>query len=209
MMMQMVKDEKGRKDAAYTYRPIQSIDFELCKEPNWAGIRKIRIYGGENGEREAGHPSLFPTSLLVPQGKDLVIHFKTPVDDTHFYGIWLEFTPNPDGSTVEQADADIPVSYFPNPRDEKGDYELTSFIGQDMMAFESQGRLFDRPNALIGSSDRGVLMFRNLLKEQIKVVQEGGTPAGVFYDPALNDIIRFVIHDGQARMARKMEAAAE
>lgn len=208
MMVKKLGLEEGLRQAAYTYRPIKDIDFELCKEANWAGIRKIRVYGGDKGERETGHPSLFPNALLVPQGKDIVIHFKTPIDDEHMYALWLEFTPNEDGSIVEQADADIPVSYVPSPRDADGEYELTSFIAQDMMAWETQGPVFDRNKSLLSTSDRGVVMFRRLLNEQIEVVRRGGTPAGVFYDPALNDIIRFQVHDGQARMAREMDTAS-
>jgi len=34
----------------------------------------------------------------------------------------------------------------------------------------------------LGAGDRGIVMFRRLLKEQIEIVQKGGDPMGVIRD---------------------------
>jgi 5,5'-dehydrodivanillate O-demethylase oxygenase subunit len=68
--------------AAYFYRPIEAYDFELVKEELWAGVRKVRSFGGEQGETELGHPLIFPCILMAPQRQFIVMHFRVPVDDT-------------------------------------------------------------------------------------------------------------------------------
>ena len=57
------------------------------------------------------------------------------------------------------------------------------------MAWETQGGLTDRSQEHLGTSDRGILILRRLLKEQIDTVANGGEPIGVVRDPAKNNII--------------------
>ena len=57
------------------------------------------------------------------------------------------------------------------------------------MAWETQGGLTDRSQEHLGTSDRGILILRRLLKEQIDIVAKGGEPIGVIRDPGKNQII--------------------
>jgi 5,5'-dehydrodivanillate O-demethylase len=199
------------KEGGYYYRPIEKYDFEVVNEPAWSGIRKIRHYGGDRPEKERGHPAIFPNMLLVPQGTKLVMHFRVPVDDEHTYIIWSEFSPSEDGAVVHQREEDIPVNYFTDWVQPDGSYDLTTFMRHDQMAWETQGRVYDRTEELLGVSDRGIVMLRNQLKQQILAVQQGKEPLGVVRDPKLNEMINFTLSDGQARMARaamRAEAAA-
>jgi 5,5'-dehydrodivanillate O-demethylase oxygenase subunit len=198
---------KSAADAAYYYRPIEGYDFELCKEPTWAGIRKTRIFGGDRPEREVGHPAIFPNILLNPQGKRIATHWRVPMDDERTYIIWCEFTPTDDGRDVVQRDEEIPVFYVADGLQENGERDLTCFQTQDQMAWETQGPIFDRSTELLGRSDRGIVMFRNLLRQQIEAVRAGHEPVGVIRDPRLNQIISFNLSRGQAEMARALEAA--
>src|SRR5207248_5548039 len=70
-----------------------------------------------------------------------------------------------------------------------GEYDLTNFINQDHMAWETQGPIYDRGNEHLGASDRGIAMYRQMLREQIEIVQQGGEPMGLVRDPARNQII--------------------
>jgi 5,5'-dehydrodivanillate O-demethylase oxygenase subunit len=204
MLKRQGLNERAR---AYFDRPITDYDFVLCREPTWTGVRKSRVFGGDRPERELGHPAIFPNILMNPQGSQLVTHWRVPVDDSHTMIIYGEFQPNDDGAIEEQAESDIPVKYLPHPGRPDGEYELTTFIAQDLMAWETQGPIFDRSTELLGRSDRGIVMFRNLLKQQIEAVQAGKEPAGVIRDPALNEIITFALSEGQARTVREMAAA--
>ena len=59
------------------------------------------------------------------------------------------------------------------------------------MAWETQGSITDRTQEHLGVSDRGIVIFRKLLKEQIEIVRRGGEPMGIIRDPARNKIIEF------------------
>jgi hypothetical protein len=54
------------------------------------------------------------------------------------------------------------------------DYEAQ--VGQGAVTFHSEERL--------AATDRGVVMFRRKLREQIETVRRGGDPIGVVFDPA-------------------------
>lgn len=202
------EQKKWAADIAYFGRPIEATEFQLCREPAWTGIRKIRTYGGDKPEKEAGHPAIFPNILIAPQAKFITTHFRVPVDDTHTAIYWVEFLPSENGSSVEQKDEDIPVTVMDHPLQANGDYRLDHFVYQDMMAWETQGAIADRTTELIGMGDRGVVMFRNLLREQIAKVEAGEDPEGVVRNPALNNSIEFVFSSGQSQMARQIASSA-
>ena len=48
------------------------------------------------------------------------------------------------------------------------------------MAWETQGPIADRTVERLGVSDMGIAIWRRLLHEQIKIVQDGGDPMCVF-----------------------------
>ena len=198
--------EAYKAEVAYFDRPIEEYDFELCHEPAWTGIRKKRKFGGEKVEQESGNPAMFPNILFAPHGTQIVIHLRMPIDDTHTYIFWFEFTPTKDGSAVEQTDDEIPVSYVPHPLRPDGEYDLTTFPKQDQMAWETQGPIVDRESELLGATDRGITMFRKLLRENIERVERGEDPDGVIRDPAINECISFNVSSGQATMRRRLEA---
>ena len=50
----------------------------------------------------------------------------------------------------------------------------------------------DRAKEHLGEGDRGVIMFRKLLREQILAVQNGDNPVGVSRDPAKDETIRMI-----------------
>lgn len=199
--------KKWAPDLAYFGRPIENIDFALCREPAWTGIRKVRTYGGDRPEKEHGHPAIFPNILIAPQAKFLTIHFRVPIDDTHTAIYWVEFLATDDGSQVDQPDEAIPVEIMEHPLQPDGEYQLHNFVYQDQMAWETQGAIADRTTELLGASDRGVVMYRDLLRQNIRKVQEGLEPDGVVRNPAINDIIRFSFSTGQAQVAKEMAAA--
>lgn len=202
MLSELNAQGKGDQAAiAYYSRPIEKFEFEVCREPAWIGIRKIREFGGEQPTRELGHPAIFPNILINPQVGRVVMHFRTPIDDEHTYIVWAEFTPSDDGSAVQQAESDIQVTYMPHPLHPDGEYDLTTFVNHDLMAWETQGPIYDRTDELLGSSDRGITLFRKMLREEIEKVQAGEDPGGVIRDPALNVSIPVgAAAAGQARL---------
>jgi 5,5'-dehydrodivanillate O-demethylase len=70
---------------------------------------------------------------------------------------------------------------------------MTELIdGQDLMVWTTQGPVAERPLERLGESDKGVILYRRLLKQQMELVQDGGEPMNVFRDPAGNQRLSFV-----------------
>jgi 5,5'-dehydrodivanillate O-demethylase oxygenase subunit len=180
------------------------------------GIMKRRITPsstpGKPPEVEQ-HPLVFPTYLrLVPSISSLraldahqtlddeerklrYVHdmdFRTPIDDTHTMEYRLCFLPSARGMS---ADADPPFERSPF-KDDDGKFRLDIIPAQDALAWESQGAIADRTREHLGAADRGIIMFRKLIREQIERVQRGEDPLGVIRDPAQNVCIDLdVIHE--------------
>ena len=149
--------------------------FEFYRTPY--GMMKRRIY--KTGLVDE-HPLIFPN--ILRQGNATQI--RVPVDDTHTYIVFVRFTATPDGSNVED-DSDPPVTYmepYKTPADKRhpyAHYTMHDVQPEDMAMWETQGEIVDRSTEHLSYSDRGVVMFRRLLKENIEKVQMGLDPLGV------------------------------
>ena len=185
---------KGIAAGQYYLRPILNYEFEPFE---W-GIIKRRTYGGENPETEAGHPLLFPNALRVPTGPFHAVHWRMPIDDEHTQIFEVEFSDTPDGSDADQPEEDIRVEYLPSGMTEDGEYDMLTFPSQDKMAYETAGAIYDRTVEHLGASDRGIALYRKMLREQLAIVEAGGDPMALVWDPSQNEIIRFATSRGQA-----------
>ena len=158
------------------------------------------------------HPLVFPTTLRhVARFKEdagLYRHnmqIRVPVDDTHTQVYRVQFIPNStDRSPLDQ---DPPFEYCPL-KGPDGRYDMKSVPAQDSMAWETQGRITDRTQENLGASDKGVIMFRKLLKEQIDIVRSGGDPLGVIRDPDKNKIIEFDVINERVGLYGKRKPSA-
>jgi 5,5'-dehydrodivanillate O-demethylase len=185
---------KGNKDyVPFHYQQLSKIDFELVVQPNWAGIQKQRIFAGDDAAVEAPHPLIFPNILFVPVRTGYAMHFRTPIDDFNTQVFQFRFSPTADGSLAEQPE-EPPVEYV-GTKNANGEFHLDHFASQDHMAWETQGPLADRAKEHLGEADRGIIMFRKLLRDQIQAVQNGDDPIGTNRDPAKDAVIR-LIHEG-------------
>ena len=64
-------------------------------------------------------------------------------------------------------------------------------INQDTIAWIGQGAITDRENEHLGRSDIGIIKLRQRLFEDIKKVQDGEDPSGVFRDPEAAKIVHW------------------
>jgi 5,5'-dehydrodivanillate O-demethylase len=99
------------------------------------------------------------------------------------------FSPTKDGKAAEQPE-DAPIEYV-GTKNPEGEFHLDNFASQDHMAWETQGPISDRAREHLGESDRGIIMFRKLLHEQIPV-QNGGDPIGINVDPNKDEVIQLI-----------------
>ena len=174
------------------------------------GIYKRRIYPGKTpGDPPLvdEHPLIFPTILRIvtpaaggrKNGYRHALQIRVPVDDTHTQVYRVNFVPSVNERSP--ADQDPPHEYRAN-KDENGNYYLHIVGAQDAMAWETQGALTDRTKEHLGYADRGIVMLRKLLKEQIEIVQEGGEPMGLIRDPAKNKMIHIAVMNEKIGLPR-------
>lgn len=157
------------------------IDFELFEY----GIIKRRLLEGQTEEDDdwrIGHPVLFPNILTLTDLGRPSLQIRVPVDDTTTLHYWYITTPRAPGAPPQEA---IPVDEYPY-RHEDGRLIVETTKGQDMMAWITQGPISDRTTEHPVSSDRGVLLYRKLLLENVERVERGEDPLGVIRDPARN-----------------------
>lgn len=161
-------------------------------EPFEHGIIKRRTYTDTTEEDppwKLGHPIIFPNWLRVGTG----FQMRTPIDDAHtmhwHYNVYVP----PTGVKAPTQD-DVPYRDVPL-RHPDGSFAVDYTIGQDTMAWVSQGPIARRDLEKLGESDKGIILYRRMLNEQMDIVERGEEPKNVFLDAGSNEIIE-VVHEG-------------
>jgi 5,5'-dehydrodivanillate O-demethylase len=181
------------RDAAARGAVHHKIGFEVTDY----GVIKRRLVGDETEEDDhwrMGHPIFFPNILWV--GGNL--QFRVPVDDSHTLHMMLSWWPLEPG---EETNAHVPFRHVSFLNDE-GEIELNykvpgtrqlvaSAIAQDQTAWVIEGPIMDRTTEHLGVSDVGIIMFRRMLEDQMRLIEAGeGDPMNTYRDPTVNEIIR-------------------
>jgi 5,5'-dehydrodivanillate O-demethylase len=152
------------------------------------GIMKRRLLEGDPEDADdwrIGHPILFPNILALGGANGPRFEIRVPRDDTHTL-VYHYFTKPVDPSTPPQTE--IPVFEVPY-QHEDGSLVLDTVLGQDMMAWVTPGEIADRSAEHLGTSDKGVILLRKVLNEQLAKVERGEDPMAVVRDPARNQVI--------------------
>ena len=187
---EFLKEQEGIKVAISTRH--LKIDF---KEFEY-GMTKHRLLEGhsEDGDDwKVGHPIVFPNMLAVGNGDEKSRYYsfqmRVPVDDTHTMHLWFNAYVPPQGVEVPKHLLEKVHTYEVPFMDDKGEYIVDNVDGQDMMAWISQGAIADRSLENLGATDKGIVMYRRMLKREMQKVQTGIDPMGIVRDSALNERI--------------------
>jgi 5,5'-dehydrodivanillate O-demethylase oxygenase subunit len=184
------KEQEGVKVAiSAKHEKIDFREFEF-------GITKHRLLAGHSEDSDdwrIGHPIVFPNILAVGNGDEASRYFsfqmRVPVDDTHTLHLWYNAYVPPKGADVPAHLLETVHVYDVPYLDEHGEFIVDNVDGQDMMAWVTQGPIADRTRENLGSSDKGVAMYRRVLRREIKKMQQGQDPMGIVRDPARNQRI--------------------
>ena len=112
------------------------------------------------------------------------VTYCVPVDDHHQLGASIRWIPEDGHDQVSGREKLSPAG-----RQDQS-YEYTQRHPDDKEAVESQGPIALHGLEHLVSSDRGVVMFRSLLRKAIAAVRSGDDPKGIFRDPTQ---ARFVV----------------
>lgn len=151
--------------------------FEFYEAPY--GIIKKRTY--TNGKVDE-HPLIFPN--ILRQGNATQI--RVPMDDAHTNIFFVNFLPVPPNGYNREDPEVIYVAPFKEPVEQLHPFtrfKLDNVLSQDHMVWETQGPFADREHERLATTDRGIVMYRNILKREIEKVQRGEDPMGVLRDP--------------------------
>ena len=144
------------------------------------GVIKRRLLENDTEENEwwrIGHPVLFPNTLRVGQGRSFSFQIRVPIDDTHTHHfVYRVRVPNPGEALPEQGPirVDFENVYKPN-----GRIRADWVLGQDQAAWIIQGPITDRTDEHLGATDVGIILYRKLINEQLKIMEDGGDPINV------------------------------
>jgi 5,5'-dehydrodivanillate O-demethylase len=153
--------------------------FDFIEVPY--GIMKRRVL--KNG-RVDEHPLIFPNILRVGSATQI----RVPVDDTHTQVFIVHFDQSEDGSVPEDQ-GDPPVTYIEPYKTPVGalhpftHFRMDETQAQDHMAWETQGPIADREHERLATSDRGIVMLREMYVREIERMQRGEDPKSVLRDP--------------------------
>jgi 5,5'-dehydrodivanillate O-demethylase len=187
-------NRKHEKPEGMLTPPHVKIDFDVFEY----GIYKRRLIEGQDESDDdwtTGHPILFPNTLVVVSGNGGSYQIRTPIDDTHTLHFLYQIRYLKDGQE-------------PKPFQVKHDYVMYDELGlvvghtvipQDEMAWIAQGPISDRTLEHLATSDKGVILYHNIILEQIAKVEKGEDPMGVVRDEAKNTPFIHIAHEGVAR----------
>lgn len=174
-LINYVGKKAGKKPVMFPARHLK-IAFDRFQY----GIYKRRLLEGDDPETsedwKVGHPVLFPNTLSVGTS----FQIRVPVDDTTTLHLLYRTDPVADPANPKLKIYDLPYKH------ENGRYVLETVIGTDMMAWVTQGDLTPRQHERLGVSDRGIILYRQMLSEGIAAVERGEDPPALVRDPAVN-----------------------
>jgi 5,5'-dehydrodivanillate O-demethylase len=167
---------------------------EVTWDKTWYGCRQVATF--DNNATDVQH-LVYPTGIRahvtrVGRRPVQLMMFYVPVDDTDtiLLQVWC-YDDQPPPYTLKTA---------PIQKTTRGEYERVDdgWFGlgdrsQDDAAQDNQGRerIFDRSREYLAASDRGILLFRKMLRDSIQAVQKGEDPVGIIRDESKNGLIAF------------------
>jgi phenylpropionate dioxygenase-like ring-hydroxylating dioxygenase large terminal subunit len=117
-----------------------------------------------------------PTPTLLYTGTTNNLSWAVPIDDTHTKVFAMVRIPK-----------DQPAQGLPVYAETKTWFELTDDEHQrypgDYEAQVSQGAITAHSEEHLSATDRGVSMVRRMFKQQLEIMDQGGDPLGVTFDP--------------------------
>ena len=68
---------------------------------------------------------------------------------------------------------------------------------RDFAACWTQGPIADRSQEVLDRSGKGIILFRHMLEENIRIAQDGGDPLNTFRDPGQSVYLDMRIEDNR------------
>lgn len=207
---QFVKEQQGVEIKVAFARRHVKIGFDEFEH----GIVKRRVLEGQTEDSDdwkIGHPVVFPTTLAIGNAgtnwHEYRFQIRVPIDDTHTQHYWYSAFVPPPGTVAPPHLLDHVHVYDVPIRDAAGEYILDTVYGQDIMVWETQGPISDRSREALGSTDRGITLYRRMLQREMERSEAGEDPKNVVRAPECPRIIDLPLEREKAHRAEGFEVA--
>lgn len=157
------------------------LDF---KEFEW-GFTYHRFAEGMEDDHhlwQHGRVCLWPNGFgpLTPH-----MEFRVPIDDENTLSVRWQFARVPkEQEPYEQTS--IPAWEGPTVDPATGRAITSHVMNQDFIAWTGQGRITDRTQEALASSDRGIILMRKRFLEDLDRIERGEDPKAIIRDPVRN-----------------------
>ena len=163
----------------------KKIEFDVFEY----GIYKRRLLEDDDEENPpddwtTGHPVFFPYTLVQGTGEAFGYQIRVPVDDTHTMHTLYFGRPFKEGEVPPEV---VPVTRSEVHYDDFGLVDGAGILAQDEMVWIGQGPISNRTIEHLATSDKGVILYHNLLLENMEKVERGEDPMGVIRDATKNE----------------------
>jgi 5,5'-dehydrodivanillate O-demethylase len=136
------------------------------------------------GEANVTKTSIWPNALFAGDARSCRLEWRVPMDnETTLVLTW--FLDRPAGD----AKVDLPEKtpfWYAQTRDDKGEAIKSHRLNQKFAIWLNQTPIVDRTKEVLMEGDEGVVLFRDKLFSQIQLIEDGGDPKGLIYDPVQN-----------------------
>jgi 5,5'-dehydrodivanillate O-demethylase len=159
------------------------------------GIEYSKALGAGEDRRSRHSTVIFPfyTRTGSPGSPRSEVQIRVPIDDTHTYHINYGVYAAPPGIEAPAQDS---IPWYEVPMfDEQGEPLLDFVLAQDMAVWWAQGEVADRTQEKLGRTDIPIILMRRQLEQQIRVVEDGGTPMNVFADQSAPGDMLYMVTD--------------
>ena len=209
-LYEFMKEDEGVKTAISRHHVKIAFDeFEY-------GIVKRRLLEGQSEDSDdwrVGHPIIFPNQLSVGNGSDetrsYAFQIRVPMDDVQTLHLWYTAYVPPANAKVPSHLYESVHTYDVPIKNDKGEYIVDNVDGQDILAWITQGTIADRGRERLGTSDKGIVQYRRMLKREIEKLEQGIDPIGVIRDVNKNGIIELPIEKGRNHFSKSFAALVQ
>jgi 5,5'-dehydrodivanillate O-demethylase len=165
------------------------------------GFRYMRVRGDDDESSDLwtiGRVCLWPNALFTGTH----IEWRVPIDDGNTLSISWFFNRVPSESEPFVQDH-IPSWHGPIKDPRSGRWLTSHIMNQDFVAWVGQGQVADRSQENLGASDRGIVLMRRRLLEDLAAIERGEDPKAVIRDPAVNRCIALPVAERSELLASR------
>jgi 5,5'-dehydrodivanillate O-demethylase oxygenase subunit len=143
------------------------------------------------GEEEAvvSKTSLWPNGLFSGDARSCRFEWRVPMDDETTLNIAWFFDQAAPGSDAASQPS-VHFWYAPTREEETGEAIRTHRLNKKFAIWLNQEPILDRTREHLTEGDAGVVMLRSKLFSQMALIQDGGDPKALIFDPSQNQKLR-------------------